>query len=817
MRKYIDSLLVLFALLLPAVLWAEPVGMKEVVLTGKIVDQENNPLIGVSIYFPQFATGTVTVDDGTFKMKRLPATKVTLQISCVGYKTKTESVDLSSLRCVTIAMEPAVVEMSKIVVTGMSKASIYSRSPAPMSYISNDQLTKTPSTNIIDAIASQPGISQITTGSGISKPVIRGLGYNRVAVINDGVRQEGQQWGDEHGIEIDENAVNHVEILKGPASLAYGSDALAGVINMISDPVLPVGAIQGHVITDYQTNNGLAGYSVDMAGNDNGLSWSVRGSGKMAHDYHNRYDGYVAGSGYQENSLSGSLALIRSWGYTKLLLSAYHLKPGIVEGERDSLSGKFLEDYAVRPNTLGSKIASDHDLKSYSLKTPYQQIHHYKIVSSSNFVLGEGNLKAILGYQQNQRQEFEDALNPNQYGLYFKLNSLTYDVGYTLPNQGVFTTSLGVNGMYQNSENKGTEFLIPAYHLFDFGSYVMTQANWDKLTLSGGIRYDKRQIHANALFLDKDEKPVAASDLGAEKKFTAFKSSFSSVSGSVGLNYQLFDGLNTSFNVSRGFRAPNAAELGANGVHEGTQRYEIGNPSLKAENSLQFDYGIRYSSLHVSAEVNLFYNHISNYIYARKLMTVAGKDSIVDLQSNVPAYKYTQGNANLYGSEISIDVHPHPFDWLHFENTFSFVRAIQSNATDSTKYLPFTPPARYTSELKATSIQLTRNIDHVFFSVEAEHYFAQNNVYSAYQTETPTPGYTLLNCGMGGDWTVNGRTLFSLYFNVQNLTDSAYQSHLSRLKYLPENYATGRTGVYNMGRNFSLKLIIPINIRSAGY
>lgn len=177
------------------------------------------------------------------------------------------------------------VKLNEVVVTGLTGSQKLKQSPAPISFISARQLEMQPSTNIIDAIAHQPGVSQITTGSGISKPVIRGLGYNRVVVVNDGIRQEGQQWGDEHGIEIAPASVHSVEILKGPASLMYGSDAMAGVLIFHSAPTLAKGDMRANFSTGYQTNNGLFDYSLNFAGNQGGFVWNTRYSGKMAHAY----------------------------------------------------------------------------------------------------------------------------------------------------------------------------------------------------------------------------------------------------------------------------------------------------------------------------------------------------------------------------------------------------------------------------------------------------------------------------------------------------------------------------------------------------
>ena len=161
--------------------------------------------------------------------------------------------------------------LNEVTVTGVTGDTKLKHATAPVSIIRPQELRATTSTNIIDAISHQPGISQLSTGSSISKPIIRGLGYNRVVVMSEGVRQEGQQWGDEHGVESDGNAVNSVEILKGPASLMYGSDAMAGVVILHSSPTLAEGQMQANVSTEFQTNNGLFAYSLSMAGNQKGF------------------------------------------------------------------------------------------------------------------------------------------------------------------------------------------------------------------------------------------------------------------------------------------------------------------------------------------------------------------------------------------------------------------------------------------------------------------------------------------------------------------------------------------------------------------
>ena len=789
---------------------APSIASGSVTLQGKVTDKATGEgLPGVEIYFQDLKKGTTTDIDGIYTIENLPVTKALIQVSFIGYKLIAETIDLATTTTKDFMLEEAVMELNEVVVTGLSKSAEKRRTPTPITTISTAELRALNASNIIDAIASRPGIDQVTTGPGISKPVIRGLGFNRVVVVNDGIRQEGQQWGDEHGIEIDEYGVNRVEILKGPASLAFGSDAMAGVINFLPAPTLPKGKISGSVLANYQTNAGLIGGSADLAGNINDYIWDVRYSGKESHAYQNAYDGYVFNSGFKENNLSGILGVIKSWGYSNIHFSVYDMTPGIVEGERDSASGKFIKPVAIGGEE-GEAIATEDDFRSYTPQVPFQKIHHYKAVSNSSFVLGNGSLKTILGWQQNRRQEYGEILTPDEYGLYFFLNTVNYDVRYNLPELNKWNISVGANGMYQKSQNKGTEFLIPDYHLFDFGIFALARKSFEKLDVSGGLRFDTRQEKADALYLDAFGERTDHPDGDSFLQFSDIDAQFQGFSGSIGATYQFSEQVFAKLNLSKGFRTPNIAEISANGVHEGTVNYIIGVPTLKAESSWQWDFALGVNSHYITAELDLFSNKINNYIYLEKLSRSMGGDSLTD---GYATYKYTSGDAHLYGGELSIDVHPAPIDWLHFENGFSWVRAVQADQPDSTRNLPFTPSPKLTSELKANVKKIGKNLVNGFFMIGVDNYFRQDHFYSAYGTETATPGYTLLNVGLGADFVSNNRTLFSLFINANNLTDVAYQNHLSRLKYEAVNNVTGRMGVYNMGRNVSVKLVVPIQVK----
>ncbi len=705
--------------------------------------------------------------------------------------------------------EPISNELNEIIVTSVSRSIELKLSPIIIKPIDMNLLNQSSSTNLIDALKNVPGISQITTGAGISKPTIRGLGYNRVISLYNGIRQEGQQWGDEHGIEIDEYSISRIEIVKGPGSLMYGSDGIAGVLNFISPKAPTEGSVKNQLISNYQSNNNLIGYSFSNAGNLKGFQWLGRFSNKFAGNYQNRYDGKVYNSGFQEINGSLFLGITKKWGYSQLNLSSLNNQLNMVEGERDSL-GNFI---FISPTTDGNvieKSADKQDLKGYQIGFPHQEVNHLRAFLNNYFILKKGSINLDLGIQNNKRKEFGDVLNPNDKALFFDLNTFNYNGRYNFNELKGWSTSIGIGGMYQRNSNKGIEFLIPAYQFNDIGAFGFTQKTFkDKLTFAGGLRFDTRTIHIQELILDQNGVPTTSLTDNTTLKFNSNNKKYSSFSGSVGISYKMNKKSTFKVNLSRGFRAPNVAEISSNGRHEGSFRHEYGNINLKPEISHQLDVAYFYSKEHFIFEFTPFVNFISNYIYSKKLESVFGGDSIPDPSEFALAYQFSQANAVLIGGEIYSDFHPHPFDWLHIENSFSYVQANQLNEPDSTKYLPFIPSPKYRGELKAQFKKVGKCFKNVYVKSAVDYYFKQNHFYKAYGTETETPGYALLSFGIGSAVDMfDKKNFMNIYLSAENVTDVGYQSHLSRLKYAPVNSMTGRTGVYNMGRNISLKVIM---------
>ena len=791
------------------------------ILSGNVTFN-NQPLPSASVYIPDLRKGGIADEQGNYQIKNIPSGTYLVEVNYVGYQTITESIYFNENKKQNFDMKIAVTEENEIVITGSSKATSIKRNPLPIISINRQFLQQNLSSNIIDAIAKVPGISAVTTGPNVSKPFIRGLGFNRILTLYDGVRQEGQQWGDEHGIEVDENTVGKVEVIKGPASLIYGTDAVAGVVNMIPANPPAKGKIIGNIYNQYQTNNRLIENSATIAGHTNAYTWGGTFSHKLATNYQNKYDGRVYNTGFAETDLSANAGINKSWGYSRVGLSVFDDLQEIPDGSRDSATRKFTKLVSVENNLR--EIVSNQELQTYKISNIHQHVQHYRIYNTNNFLLGSGRLAVNLAYQRSIRKEFENP-EENIPGLFLDLNTYSYDAKYYFHESAGFSVTSGINGMYQkNNADKGTEFIIPSYNQFDIGPFIYAKKTIGDLELAGGIRYDVRNFNGKDLYVGKEGsenagKPIYNADTAnADHLFSAYKHSFSGFSGSLGLSYKIDNNWNLKVNIGRGYRAPNISEISSNGVHPGTNIYQIGNPDFKPEFNLQQDIGVTYNSTHVTINADLFNNDIQNYIYNQKLLKPDGMDSVI-----VPGnetFKYVAAKANLYGGELTVDIHPHPLDWLHFENSLSIVygnnKGVGGKISSDAKYLPFIPPVHTMSELRGNFKNINSHLSNAFIKFQLEVYATQNRVYLENNTETPTEGYQLFNTGMGTDITnKKGNVLFNVSLFCNNILDVAYQSHLNRLKYFedyPGNF-TGRNGIYNMGRNFSMKVNVPLRFK----
>jgi iron complex outermembrane receptor protein len=761
--------------LLSAFIFSNTYAVEVAEIKGKITDaQTKTALPGATISIPDLRKSAVADQNGNFILKNAPVRgKFLIQISYIGYKTITQTIDFGKQDPMEFAMEPSVIEGREVVITGSASSSDNRKNSTSVASVSKADLLYRPSTNIIDAISRVPGVSQITTGPSISKPVIRGLSYNRVVTVDNGVKQQGQQWGDEHGIEIDQYSADRIEVLRGPASLMYGSDALGGVINILDALPVPEGTIKGEFLTNYATNNGLTGNSLMLQGNENGFIYKVRGSYKNAYSYKTPTE-YVPNSGFNETNFSGQIGLNKNWGYAHLDASSFRNNIGFYEPARNEAGQLVDED---------NNIFTDEQNKDRTLAFPKQDVRHYKVALNSNILLGGGSLKATLGYQHNLRRELETSEETPS--LFLNSYTYSYDLKYSFKENNGWAPVVGVSGEYIHSVNTtGEEQLIPDFDSQAVGFFGFIKKTWDEDTFNAGARFDYRKMTGKAF--------------EGDAMFNAFSNKFSHITGALGYTHEFSDALSFKANAGSAFRAPNIAELSSNGVHEGVFRYEVGNTDLKPEQSYQLDASFEYQNQYVSAVFGGFANYIKDYIYYNTngdVKDVDGKD--------YPVYNFVQDNAFLRGVEASLTLHPVSF--IHLENGFSYTKATNRSTKEP---LPFIPAAALRNELRFEP--KIAGTSHSYLSVGIDNFFKQTRIDSFEQASS---GYTLLNAGIGATVKLSKSQDIILNVTGRNLLNKAYYDHLSRFKPGRLSDEDPTLGIYNQGRSITFGVTLPFTLK----
>lgn len=781
-------------------------------ITGKITDKTTGqPVAGVTITIPDLKIATSTDANGVYLLQRLPKGEYLIQVSAVGYASETKVVDLGNTYSVDFKLSASNYELSDVVVTALGNTTTRKLATIPVTVVTNKMILEGVANTAIDIVASQPGVNETTEGSGTTKPQINGLGFDRVLVLMDGVPQEDFQWGDDHGILIDPYVVHDAEVIRGPASLQYGASAEAGVISFKSAPLPQNGTVLGSVLTEYHTNNGYLGTSLNIAGNHNGFVWGLQASGEEAHSYSNPKDGYVWGTAWNQVNARLVLGINRSWGYSRLTLSALHRRIELPDGNRDS-TGRFMFDYPQN----GKVYPAMSDFLSYNATVASDKIlGEYQAWWQNSINVGKGKLGLDIGFTRSVHHDIDT-------GTVGQGNLLVNDIPYSFKYQIAGDSSgwkltTGINGLYEFQHNGDAppapyvpDYEIPNYTNFEIGGYAIAEKKIKELTLSGGLRIDQTDFKGDPMSLNDAGNIVPVGTPGSTVQFTGFNNTYSGLSGSIGASYQLPYNNYIKLNVSKSYRAPAINELTSNGLNIGSNLVDLGNIHLKAEEGYQVDLACGYDGKDVSVEADGFYNHINNFIFAGRTDSLSG---------GFPVYQYVSTNtAIITGISGFLNIHPAAAKWLEIENGFTYIYSHIPNAADSTQHLPYIPAPHLNSEVK---IRLGEGRHSIFkgsyIKFGLQHDWAQNNVYSAFYTELPSVQYTIFNAGIGTN-IVNlktGKTICAVYINCTNLTNVAYADHLNLAQYFlayngtPATVTQQSQGVYNMGRNISFKLIFP--------
>ncbi len=815
MKQYI---LALSFLITNSYLFAQPATIQG------FVSYDGVPIAHATISLQKNQGRTISDVLGAFTLTVPSPGSYKLQVSHIGFNTYEKSIIVqggtsSSYHIYLIRTDT----LDEVVVTGVARASHIKENPVAIVAISKKQIQQSTEPNIIDVLSKIVlGVSSVKTGPNVSKPFIRGLGYNRVLTLYNGIRQEGQQWGDEHGIEVDAYNLDRAEVIKGPASIMYGSDALAGVVSLITQtPTLADGRIHASLTSEYQTNNNLAGTGIRMDFKKNNFFISMNGSFRIAKNYRNKIDGRVYNTNFNEKNIGLLVGKKTEKEFFQIGLTLYDNGQGIPDGSRDSLSRKFTYQTEEGDKDIvdARPIVQKRELNGYQLSALHQRIQHYRAYVQSLYKIGNkgAEIDINLAAQQNIRKEYNHPTKPHQAGMNVRLNTLNY--GLKLNHQ-IFKnieSSWGINGMFQNNKNKdATDFPIPDYTLLDAGAFFYSKWKKEKWSVSGGFRYDIRRIKWNDFYIYENEntgftkQSLSANTPNSTLQFPHYKKTLKGVSGSIGVAYKLNDNIHIKANIGRAYRAPNINEIASNGLDPGARIIYLGNRNFEPEFSLQEDIGAGFKYPNFSLELSFFNNHIQNYIY-QSLEVDAQGNTIVDAQGN-RTYKYQQAKAQLYGSEVWFSIHPQSINGLQFNNNLAIIYGFNrkgefKNKGTNGSHLPLIPPAQILSSVSKKTLIPSSFLTALTPRVEAETALQQNRYFGYNHSETATPAYTLFNCGLQADLNLGGTQSAFLQVQVNNLLNTAYQSHLNRLKYF-EHYSqspNGYLGIYDMGRNICMK------------
>ncbi|MCF8368971.1 MAG: TonB-dependent receptor [Bacteroidales bacterium] len=721
-------------------------------ISGKIKDQDNIPLAGASVFINDMNKGTISNSYGAYELTDLPNGKIKIQFSSIGYTSHIETVELNGKSIeINVTLSQTVIEMEGVVVTGGYNSTQHENA-VKIDVLKLDPLKITNTPNFMEVITKVPGIDMISKGSGVSKPVIRGLSMNDILVLNNGVRFENYQYSSHHPLGIDEFGIENVEIIKGPASLLYGSDAIGGVINFIKEKPAPIGSVVGDFNMQLFSNTLGMTNNLGIKGASKKFFGGIRVGQKTNSDFLQGGGNFVPNSRFNEISFKANAGFTDKIGTFKLFYDFNNQKLGLVEDEA-------IEEITER---------------SRKNEIFYQELNTHLLSSQNKLYLGKFKLDVNSSFQNTELIHFGEA---NEYEIQMELATLTYDAKLHLPSKENSEYIIGFQGFNQTNTNLNDREtkLLPDATTNNYSAFGLLQYTFfKKLKLQTGVRYDNKTITTQAIGL------LTEPDYRA-----SLSKSYGSFSGSLGTTYNVSETLLFRTNFAAAYRTPNLAELTSNGQHE--LRYEIGDPDLVPENSYEADLSMHYHKDNFTFDIAGFYNIVDNYIF------ISPTDDTTT--SGIDIFKYKQSNSTLFGGEAGLHIHPKSLKWLHFESTFSSVIGKQENGD----FLPFVPAHKLRFELRGEKEKLMF-LRKAFISVNTCTAFNQNN---AAPDETATTCYTLVDISLGGNIKMKNQFI-SLSISANNIFDTKYIDHLSTLK---------EVNLYNPGRNISLNLKIPFGVK----
>lgn len=735
-------------------------------LFGRITDQSSDePLVGVNIYIPELLKGGVSDKNGEYKIDALPEGELIVRISFVGYKTENIKINSNKVnQKLNVELDFLIVEGQEIVVSG-NFTSTQHENTVKISTLNSRQLNRSGKPSLIESLSRTPGVDIISKGPGIGSPVIRGLSLSNILFLNNGIPMNNYQFSENHPYMVDEFGVKRVEIIKGPASLIYGSGAVGGVINIIDEEPAMKGVIKGNAGFKYYSNtSGLSG-NISIKGNTNNFFWGIQ-SGISSHkDYAQGNNEIVPNTRFNRNSIKINTGLIRKKSTYKII-------------------------YQYSSDKLGLAIEPAIDLVNSNERKNdiwYQDLTDHLLISQNKFFLNKLRLDLNFAYQLNNRKlngsEFTDPFTQ----VDMNLSTFSFCVKGKYQFNEKFKLIVGTQNFTQKNTNQGApNRILPDANIFDISAFSLAQYKVENVfVLEAGLRYSFKSIHVplqepSGHSHEEEEHGEDDDDL------ISYDGNFSNLSASLGANITLNKNMLIRLNLASAFRSPNLAELTQQGIH-GT-RYEVGNPNLTNQQNLEADIGFHLHTKHTTLDLSAFYNNIYNYIFL--------SPTIDTTDEGYKIYEYDQTPSVIYGAEAMLHIHPHPIHWLHIESSYSYIIGNK----ESGENLPLIPANNFKLDFMFTKDKLNV-LSNTYFKIGFKYAFDQNK---PSEFETPTDAYFLLNMGLGTEIKISNQ-LVLIDLSATNLLNETYFDHLSTLKDL---------GYFNMGRSINLSVKIPFGIKN---
>ncbi len=727
-------------------------GFGQNIFTGKVLDvQSSKPVPFARIDLPELDLVLITDSAGIFRLENSPAGSFRILVSSNGYEEGFLTHNFSDSMLV-VFLKPAHILLDKVIVSA-DNGMLQRESISNVESVRLSELNSISSATLGESLSNIPGVYQLATGPGISKPVLRGLSGPRVVTYLNGMRVENQQWGEDHGMGVTDLGVGGVEILKGPSSLLYGSDAMGGVIHFTDESYASPGTALGYFQTRFDAVTMGSTNRLALKFNVKAIKVNVFAGGSSHADFRLPSGKFAGNSRSLEHSEKLSIGYNRRNWVLNIRYNSSRQLVGIPGHSEDSI----VNPAQFQPDSSGRKMIAD-----------FQDISNQYFSFENKFLLRRTQISLLVANTNNRLQEFEEDLSIAAMDM--RLNNTLYNFKWLVKLTDQIDFVFGSQGMYARNINApgAEELLIPNSNTADVGVYSLLTAQVRKWKFQAGGRFDHRQLM------------TFVTDSGfahLDRKFDSFNFSAGSCRVTKISSLRL--------NVSSGFRAPNSAELFADGAHHGALRYELGDVSLQTERAIQIDFSLGIHGEHFEFIINPFLNVIDDFISLQKT------DSLVE---NLPVYQFQQENRVLLGgTDAGVHYHPHFAHWLHFESSFSLVLGEESSGAD----LPLMPPARINNQLKF-EFKTKGKFKFQQIVIQYVHLFAQNRV-SDY--ETVTAGYDLVNLALNMQWEL--KTPIEINIGAKNALNANYYDHLSRLK---------NVQIPNMGWNCYVSL--KLNFRS---